>query len=163
MDPVPPPPVGLLQSSEGPLLQSQGLQDAASSPCLTQQVSEHFIHCQWKRPSSAEVSSCQAPFQCSCVHKCMQGGRQGETHLKVSQHLESSCWPAYSTPRSAGPVGTQIGRDEVRKRRGDRHLQKSWLDAHRFVLPSTVLPGLPFSSLAARAGYCPREAPGSAL
>lgn len=89
--------------------------------------------------------------------------RQGETHLKASQHLESSCWPACYTLRSTGPVGTQIGRDKVRKRREDRDLQKSWLDAHRFVLPSTVLPGLPFSALAARAGYCPREAPDSAL
>lgn len=79
----------------------------------------------------------------------MQGGRQGETHLKASQHLESSCWPAYYTLRSTGPVGTQTGRDKVRKRREDRDLQKSWLDAHRFVLPSMVLPGLPFSALAA--------------
>lgn len=89
--------------------------------------------------------------------------RQAETHPKASQHLESSCWPVYYTLRSPGLVGTQIGRDKVRKCREDRDLQKSWLDAHRFVLPSMVLPGLPFSALAAQAGYCPREAPDSAL
>lgn len=37
----------------------------------------------------------------------------------------------------------QIGREKVRKQREDRDLQKSWLYAHRFVLPSLVLPGLP--------------------
>lgn len=94
-------------------------------------------------------SPCARLLHCSCAQKCMQGGRQGETHLKASQHLESSCWPAYYALCSTGPVGTQIGRDKVRKRREDGDLQKFWLYAHRFVLPSLVLPGLPFSALAA--------------
>lgn len=106
MDPIPLSPVELLQSSEA---------KRRSPPAAMQQVSEHFIHCQWKRPTSEQVSICQAPLFCSCVQTCMQGGRQGETHLKASQHLESSCWPMYYTLCSTGPVGTQTGRDKARK------------------------------------------------
>lgn len=151
MDPIPSSPVVLLHSSEanqGSFLRHQGLQEAASSHRLTQQGLEHFICCQGKGPSSQEVSICQAlalPL-CTEVHA---GREAGETHLKASQHLESSCWPACYALCSTGPVGMQIGRDKVRKRREDRDLQKSWLYAHGFVLPSMVLPGLPFSALAA--------------
>lgn len=128
-----------------------------------QQVPEQLIHRQRERPSSQEASICHALDHCSCVQKRKQGGRQGKTHLKALQHLESSCWPAHYTLRSTGLVGTRVGRDKVRKRRGDGDLQKSWPGARRFVPPAMVLPGLPFSALAAGAGYCPREAPGSAL
>lgn len=91
----------------------------------------------------------------------MQGGKQGETHLKASQHLESSCWPMYYTLRSTGPVGTQTGRDKVRKWGEDRDLQKSWLGARRFVLLSVVLPGLLFLSAGSTSRLLPPGGPGS--
>lgn len=101
MDPIQLSPVGLLQSSES---------KRRSPPAALQQVSEHSIHCQWKGPTSEQVSLCQAPLFCSRTnaHAGRGAGRNPSQSIAASgeQLLAHVLHPAlYGTGGNADRQG----------------------------------------------------------
>lgn len=154
MDPIQLSPVGLLQSSES---------KRRSPPAALQQVSEHSIHCQWKRPTASRSPFAKLPYSALAYKRAC---REGSREKPISKHR--SIWRA-----AVGPCTTPCApRDRWERRQaGTRSGNEERIGICRnpgsapadlFSFPWSFQDSC-FSALAARAGYCPREAPGPAL